>query len=423
MLRFLFGILFAAFSGTALAGDFYAGVGTDGGPTGNNCSAAEPCTLREAISQALFSAKHNRVLVTTDVQLASALTVSNATLDFVGIGSPAPKILGTGNTGSRVIAFADSLILLDNLDIESGAGGVSASGSAPGAMVLTLADVILSMNISQSATDTYGGGLYANGADVTLRRVRFDTNLNNVGGGVFAQNGSILIEDCTFHGNLATGAAGGISIVDAATTIRRTTVDGSQAGDFAGGIFLSVSNRPIRLENVTVTGNTASNISTRGAGGLAISYNNNVFGQAHVTNVTLVGNSASGSGTYGTALDVTNPDVHFDDSIVQGTCASGGGPSATHIIESPGETCLFAGASAIQYNISAGQLALGALANNGGSTQTILPDAGSVAVNAGAACPGEDQRGLVRNVGACDIGAVEVGATLPNELFASDFEP
>ncbi len=54
---------------------------------------------------------------------------------------------------------------------------------------------------------------------------------------------------------------------------------------------------------------------------------------------------------------------------------------------------------------------LGPLAANGGPTQTLLPGAGSAAIDAlaGAACPATDQRGLPRPaLGGCDAGAVEV---------------
>jgi hypothetical protein len=57
---------------------------------------------------------------------------------------------------------------------------------------------------------------------------------------------------------------------------------------------------------------------------------------------------------------------------------------------------------------------LGPLANNGGPTLTHMPQAGSPAIDQGSGCPAIDQRGAARPVGpACDIGAVEYGASLP----------
>ena len=57
---------------------------------------------------------------------------------------------------------------------------------------------------------------------------------------------------------------------------------------------------------------------------------------------------------------------------------------------------------------------LGALADNGGTTPTLLPQATSPAIDA-ADCVGisPDQRGVARPQGArCDIGAVEVLAAV-----------
>jgi hypothetical protein len=53
---------------------------------------------------------------------------------------------------------------------------------------------------------------------------------------------------------------------------------------------------------------------------------------------------------------------------------------------------------------------LGAFQNNGGATTSFMPQASSLAVNAGdnSLCPTEDQRGVGRPIGpACDIGSIE----------------
>jgi hypothetical protein len=69
---------------------------------------------------------------------------------------------------------------------------------------------------------------------------------------------------------------------------------------------------------------------------------------------------------------------------------------------------------------------LGPLADNGGPTQTLAPQSGSPAIDAGAAgCPATDQRGAPR-VGPCDIGAVEFGAEappLPGSLKLTHIQP
>jgi hypothetical protein len=49
---------------------------------------------------------------------------------------------------------------------------------------------------------------------------------------------------------------------------------------------------------------------------------------------------------------------------------------------------------------------LGALGDNGGDTETMLPAAGSPAIGIGTGCPATDQRGQPRPA-ACTAGAVE----------------
>jgi hypothetical protein len=51
--------------------------------------------------------------------------------------------------------------------------------------------------------------------------------------------------------------------------------------------------------------------------------------------------------------------------------------------------------------------ALGALADNGGPTKTMLPSAQSLAPGTGKGCPATDQRGHARPANNCAAGAVE----------------
>ncbi len=75
---------------------------------------------------------------------------------------------------------------------------------------------------------------------------------------------------------------------------------------------------------------------------------------------------------------------------------------------------------------------LGALADNGGRTRTLLPQAGSPVIDGGVAagCPAVDQRGLGRPadgdgdaVAVCDSGAVEVGAVQPTTSTTTTVAP
>ena len=74
--------------------------------------------------------------------------------------------------------------------------------------------------------------------------------------------------------------------------------------------------------------------------------------------------------------------------------------------------------------VSASNLALGSLADNGGPTLTYMPQPGSYSIDKGN--PAEcsqfpvDQRGAQRPSGACDSGSIEAGSDPP--FFADSFE-
>jgi hypothetical protein len=124
------------------------------------------------------------------------------------------------------------------------------------------------------------------------------------------------------------------------------------------------------------------------------------------------------------------PEATFANTIVAGGCE---GDVANHVtsngynIESPGDTCGF-DQGTDQVNVSADDLKLGPLADNGGPTMTHALEAGSVAidvipeddcVDAEGELLAADQRGEPRFVGlpfgplepvgdGCDVGAFEV---------------
>jgi hypothetical protein len=102
--------------------------------------------------------------------------------------------------------------------------------------------------------------------------------------------------------------------------------------------------------------------------------------------------------------------------VVDSDCAGGTARSGGGNLESPGDTCGF-NQPTDAVNISADDLKLGPLADNGGPTMTHALGAGSVAIDVipEADCvdaDGEplmtDQRGEPRPVGdGCDVGAFE----------------
>jgi hypothetical protein len=172
-----------------------------------------------------------------------------------------------------------------------------------------------------------------------------------------------------------------------------------------GGIYSNGGT--LTLTNSTVSRNTVYYLQ---GGGI---YSNG--GTLTLTNSTVSGNvGTDGGGIFNDGtLTLTNTLVD-NDCVLPASIVSGGGN-----LESPGNTCGF-DQSTDQVNVTAEQLALGPLQDNGGPTMTHALGAGSVAIDKIAEedcvdADGEplttDQRGEPRpETGGtmCDVGAFEV---------------
>jgi hypothetical protein len=200
--------------------------------------------------------------------------------------------------------------------------------------------------------------------------------------------------------------------------------NGGSGGSGSGGGIYNNSGTPA-LTNSTLSGNGASG-GSGGLGGVGGFGGPGGIGTppgppgANGAN----GNAGSNGAGSGGGVNTASGTVTFINTIVADGCAGtqtdGGGNIDT------GANCGFGGSS--QSNVST--LYLGALANNGGPTQTMLPGAGSSAINA-IACvnaPSTDQRGMLRPDPAsavmakpCDAGAVEVGS-IYDEIFFDGFD-
>jgi predicted outer membrane repeat protein len=208
------------------------------------------------------------------------------------------------------------------------------------------------------------------------------------GGGIYVEgNGTLNVANSAFSGNSATGGWGGGIANQGMLTVTNVTFSNNSADGAGGGI----TNSGV----LTVTNSTFSGNSAGGGGGIINS------GVLTVTNSTFSGNSATfGSGIYNSGI------MTLYNTLV-----------AANI----GEDC-YGTLTADSFNLDSdgscdnatqktvGQINLGPLADNGGSTQTMALLPGSAAIDAGnnAVCPATDQRGVARPQGACDVGAFEV---------------
>ena len=203
----------------------------------------------------------------------------------------------------------------------------------------------------------------------------------------------------TVSGNSAGGQLGGGILNQGTLTLTNSTVSGNSStfstsplGGTGGGGIHNDNSGTMTLINSTVSGNTGGGIRSDGT--------------MTMTNSTVSGNTAEFSGD---GISSREGVVMLANSVVDGAC-DGNITSLGYNIESPGDTCSFDPDGTDQVNISAEQLNLGELADNGGPTMTHALETGSVAIDVipDAACEVDtDQRGFTRD-SMCDVGAFEV---------------
>ncbi len=256
-------------------------------------------------------------------------------------------------------------------------------GGIYNASILVVTDSVVAANRAGNE----GGGIYSGGtATVTRSTVSGnEAHGGNAGAGVFNASGAnFTLSRSTVSGNTSTEVLGGIVNVSGTLTVVNSTISGN-TGDVHGGITSAGAGSALTLLNSTVTGNVGG---AGGSGGL------NTLA-ANVANTIIAGNTGGDGDCSAVAL---TDDGH--NIIGDGSCAAHFTNVSTMVNTDP---------------------MLGALASNGGATQThaLLDgspgiDAGDDAVCGDAPVGNVDQRGTTRATGAaCDIGAYEAPAPPP----------
>ena len=285
----------------------------------------------------------------------------------------------------------------------------------------------------QELRDLHVTGLgFVSRAELTLRRVHL-TGYNGLGIEIDASVildsdpfgiiffGTLNLIESTIEDNNTCAVWGqyGEAVID------RSTISGN-SGDWCGGVYA----RSVEISNSTISGNThLGDICIFRIGGVEAA-------SVLISHSTIVGNTelfGEVDLSYGMMQKIRLPrpcptcprpppicahragePVIVENSII-GSCFNIAGavaPSGGGNVGSPGDRCLFNDPTD-QVNVSALDLGLDVLADNGGGTDTHMLLSGSAAIDAAvfANCPMEDQRGFPRpepGGTACDAGAVEV---------------
>lgn len=265
-----------------------------------------------------------------------------------------------------------------------------------------------SLIVTKGFSGTNGGGALLNDGTTTIINSVFPANTvdNQYGGAILNNpNGTLTVTGSTFSGNVAFngGAIGNLNQL----TITNSTFSGNSSGDTGGAIY---NNSDIADQHnvLTITNSTFSANSANYGGG--------VWSEQPMTvrNSTFSGNEGTGAGSTGAGIWQEIDQLNFTNTIIANSVGGGGDCFAVSGI-APASTNNLVRDGSCAATLS-GDPNLGALASNGGPTQTFALLPGSPAIGAGdnTICddnPGPnnlDQRGIARpNGDNCDIGAYE----------------
>ncbi|MBX7105660.1 MAG: right-handed parallel beta-helix repeat-containing protein [Gemmataceae bacterium] len=359
------------------------------------------------------------------------ITLTTGTLvisDSVTItGTSAVNCSISGNNSTQVFAVNGAGVFdvtLARMSIKSGNSFSGPAGVSFGDENLTISECSITGCINSSSLNQGGGIGQAYGVTGGSLSIINSTISNNTssgrGGGVFVYRPtSVSITGSTLAGNSASDGAGVAALGGSVLTIENSTVSGNRTATFStsdgGGVYFISPNLPaqITIRNATFSGNTAGGYG----GGIFVA---NSFGSTapvgiQIQNATIVSNRAFRGGGVGTANSAAIT-VSLTSGIVSGNTSTlagssdfiAGGVSAKS--SAIGSTTGITTYTNLGGNFIGAALNLGALASNGGPTQTHALLTGSPIIDKGEnpLNLSLDQRGLPRNYGPTDIGAFEL---------------
>jgi len=384
------------------------------------CAAGSPYPAMDTID--IFQVRQFCLLNPCVFLLSSPLPPVSEDVTIIGTGNWIPTI--NGQRAHRIFDLQGVTVNLSNLNLINGNATGSSTAGYGGAIntsslgtTLTLTNVSFSGNHAQSG----GGALRVLGSDVFVSNCRFTGNTTDYFGGAIDQSGGLLsVTGTTISGNSAQ-LGGGIGVQGGSETrLTNITVSGNSALGNGGGIYRIGASYLMTLNNVTITANTADSSGGdfgnggglyRGGGGVVIS-NSIIAG-----NFDTPGNAGPGTIHPDCSWPVSDTLTSFGYNLM------GVGDGCKGIVDG-------VNGDRVGSLIAPLHPFLGALASNGGSSQThaLLPgspaiDTGSPLVPGGggfAPCAATDQRGIARPVGLrCDMGAYEAstdhdGDGIPN---------
>jgi predicted outer membrane repeat protein len=353
----------------------------------------------------------------------NSLVLSNVTLNN-SQGNPSNTATAQGARLRNVDDFTISNSAISNMHATSYGGGAinvySSSGNETNFTVSNSTFTGNSTTKTGGAIEVYTGE--SSELDMSISNTTFDGNTASGSGGKGGDGGAvsvttdylsgtenkIVIASSTFSNNTAENHGGAISFMGEGgntttdVVIANSTFSGNTAGALGGAISVYIDeaedvNSPPLWDVIIASSTITKNTSTNGdAGGLNV-YNDT--GEYGATNLSIMNTIIAGNGS-------NNVNAGDGTTLVSVT-ANYFGSSANFTVPAN--------------NLSGDTPDLGTLGDNGGLTQTHVPNDGSPLIDAGdnslltvdGTTLTVDQRSIQRVSGdTVDIGAVEVGGTL-----------
>lgn len=273
---------------------------------------------------------------------------------------------------------------------------------------VTLIDCTVSGNLATSTFgDNTGGGGIGNGGSLAMTNCRLSGNqVAHSGGGAIATGGGVTANNCTFVNNKGEFAG---AIWDEGSTSKRAALNNCT---FSGNFMVGT-------DGITYSSAVYANYQYVNSGTPRLVVNNCTFSSGISGEPVSLDGGAIAAAGQGTAVEIANSIfrrtsggrnffngegstlISRGHNLCNDDASGGGGTGPGGLLSSPGD-------------IRNTDPMLGPLSDNGGPTQTFALLPGSPAINAGddATARSRDQRGYARN-GTSDIGAYEVGGTIP----------
>ncbi|MEO7431991.1 MAG: choice-of-anchor Q domain-containing protein [Dokdonella sp.] len=365
------------------------------------------------------------VLTALSIRPAAAIVVGPGNCNESGLSSALAAVdtpsggTITFNCGTATINFTSGKQIANTVTIDGGGTITFDGGNAHGFFQFFFSSHVTLKGL------TFQHGILSNGVRAlenigALRLDHVKVINNNSTRGPVLNSGTLDVVWSTFSGNSATsgtdGDGGAIENNGGSLSVLASTFNGNTAAHQGGAIF---SNSDFSITNSTFNNNT-------GTGGGGAIYQEQ-GGNSILSFSTVVGNHSPvfGAGVYNDGGGSSQGTLTIFSSIVSGNetgnCDGLLQTGGYNLSNGTGCGGVFTGTG----DLINQNLVMGALTNNGGPTQTMLPAAGNPAINhvpSGVCQLQYDQRGGGRPTGAaCDSGAVEVGATI-DLIFADGFE-